>query len=522
MKRVYVLPTCLMLVALCGLATFLGAILLEDIFDPTPSERVCATADLTPVADSVDSIKTYAVPPADEAISLSNAHRVTEVARFERGYILSAFETDNGDKLIFTSMGMWRQTAAEPELLWTHDFEIYANFSLSPDGSRMAVYNNEQILIWNTLTKNQISALPIAFGYVKDMVFSPDSSRLAATSVRELTLWDVLKGERLFTSTDFTGSIDALAFNTSGEMLAAAGYDNPPDPAPRKFRGTVRIWNTATGKLLSTLSREDTYEMSHVGFSADATFVVADGGRENAVWKLSTGEQVFNQPMSVPTTSILLAPSSFTPDFELRSKSPQIDFSNDGKSLHARNLSANHPTNFVLYPNKDLFLQLQYGASSPSFISICDFVTRQRKALITVDEGMNTVTFNPDGKIFAVNEGRGLISLYDATTYQTLAQFNVGTTDNFVRANELALHNFVRSDGLAFSPDGKILAFAAEEYPTRKISIRLWDMSAYRELAVLSGHAGRISNLEFSPDGTHIASSSFDGTVRLWAVPTDT
>jgi WD40 repeat protein len=66
---------------------------------------------------------------------------------------------------------------------------------------------------------------------------------------------------------------------------------------------------------------------------------------------------------------------------------------------------------------------------------------------------------------------------------------------------------------VAFSPDGSILASSGDDR-----SIRLWRVSDGRLLRILSGHTAAVDHLAFSPDGTLLASGSWDGTVRLWGV----
>ncbi len=66
---------------------------------------------------------------------------------------------------------------------------------------------------------------------------------------------------------------------------------------------------------------------------------------------------------------------------------------------------------------------------------------------------------------------------------------------------------------VAFAPDGRILASAAESGV-----LRLWDVASGREIATLRGHHDRIWSLTFSPDGRIVASAGADGTVRLWDV----
>jgi WD40 repeat protein len=64
---------------------------------------------------------------------------------------------------------------------------------------------------------------------------------------------------------------------------------------------------------------------------------------------------------------------------------------------------------------------------------------------------------------------------------------------------------------LAFSPDGRTLALGSEEG-----TIRLWEMPAARERAVLCGHTGSVKGLAFSPDGKLLASAGQEGRAVLW------
>ncbi len=69
---------------------------------------------------------------------------------------------------------------------------------------------------------------------------------------------------------------------------------------------------------------------------------------------------------------------------------------------------------------------------------------------------------------------------------------------------------------LVFSPDGKMLASAAND-----AEARLWDVQTGKELKVLR-HPQRLSSAAFSPDGKSLVTGCWDNAVRIWDVASGT
>ncbi|MFO8033741.1 MAG: WD40 repeat domain-containing protein [Candidatus Bipolaricaulota bacterium] len=79
---------------------------------------------------------------------------------------------------------------------------------------------------------------------------------------------------------------------------------------------------------------------------------------------------------------------------------------------------------------------------------------------------------------------------------------------------EIASLQLAKSFASSFSPDGSLLAVGAAR------EIHLLNTGDWTVEGSLVGHDGTVTDLAFSPDGTLIASSSWDETVRIWNVDT--
>src|SRR5262249_46065862 len=66
-------------------------------------------------------------------------------------------------------------------------------------------------------------------------------------------------------------------------------------------------------------------------------------------------------------------------------------------------------------------------------------------------------------------------------------------------------------EGLAFSRDGKVLAAASFAGQAA-----LWDVSTGLLLRTIQGHTSAILDIASSPDGVHLGTACWDGSVRIW------
>lgn len=144
----------------------------------------------------------------------------------------------------------------------------------------------------------------------------------------------------------------------------------------------------------------------------------------------------------------------------------------------------------------------------PGQVVLWDVTTGKRRAtLLGHVDGVKSVAFSPNGKLIATAGYLDEIKLWQTESATEIAN---------IQATAI-------TTSIAFSPDGKFLVVgleAAGVRPAAEPNAELYDVGTRKLVRRFAGHEWGISAVTFSPSGSLLATSSHDGTVRLWDVAT--
>ena len=128
-------------------------------------------------------------------------------------------------------------------------FGVHSHFvssvAVSLDGRKAASGDAHGALkLWDADTGALLHTLAADSLYVSSVAFSADGRDVLSGGDTTLKLWDAVTGALLRTFAGHNGSVTSVTFSPAGRHVVSGSAD-----------GTVRIWDRATGQLLTSLMR---------------------------------------------------------------------------------------------------------------------------------------------------------------------------------------------------------------------------------------------------------------------------
>jgi RNA polymerase sigma factor (sigma-70 family) len=259
--------------------------------------------------------------------------------------------------------------------------------------------------------------------------------------------------------------------------------------------GTLKWWDTATGKLLLRLPGEYAGRLllsPHGKWLVVASGDLLDATSGRPVRRLGQG----NYPLAFSPDSALLATSADKGTVLLWN-------ARTGEVLQKLGGQEQNVICGAFTPDGRTLVTLSFDKK------VChwDVATGALRRTITLSiPGWRTLDLSSDGRTLAVS-GAKTVGLWDTTTGAHLG--NLG--EDAAKARY----------GLAFSPDGRTLATDWYDEGTGEARICLWDVAGRKLLRRFSIPARALGHLFFAPDNRTLASSGFsEPRLRLWDTTT--
>jgi RNA polymerase sigma factor (sigma-70 family) len=297
------------------------------------------------------------------------------------------------------------------------------------------------------------------------------------------------------------GFVYTVAFAPDGKSLASGSVDG------------VRVWETATGKLLRHFPDPAQYSQA-LGFTADGRELVFVTGTDRA--------------LKAPGTVRRFDPTT-------------------GRELFRAELSGDDPAHDVFLSRSGKRMAIARTVGKPAVVHVHDTGTGKETLRIQCENWrVRGVDFTPDDRTMAVADVRDTLALYDTATGRLTGELkHEGVRFIFARFSPdgrtlatlagddrepyvaelwdvaewkvrlrlpLPETDAYSTHDLSFSPDGKLVATSSQ-----RPNVILWDAATGREVRRYRGHP-TVMRTAFSPDGPTLAAASNNGTVQLWDV----
>ena len=461
----------------------------------------------------------------------------------------AAGTTDGSDVVL-----VWDVVTGERIACLTEQPRFVRSLCFSPCGQTLAIGSDKgTVQVWNVKTweqegvyQNYDGTARMSVCYSQEGVLHATENTLESGTV---VVWDVERHEKRYTYVEKEWEIKEALFSSSSHFVVAGGKEwavwSPGDTKPRKVPHL------------------------HVSFPDSVAFS-QDGKKVAAgfVWYGSTLLWDIANPMQPPTffkisddphavsvsTSEKIHSTAFA--YDENSVKITVKIGETDENTTSMTFTLPDPEAVVTAAAHAPLRHLIACADSKGHLYVWDMRSGDVRCVLTHtlplegnwdDDKISRLIFSQDGKhLVSVPSSSGtMANLWDIDTGKEIPEFRVNPVYTVAFSpcghkiacgmlNQIRLwdinscrtlltlphtHPSCYPRALAFSPCGQYFASGAwwhRGVETEKVPIRLWEVATGENIATFWGHPTDVQDLAFSPDGTLLASGSFDGTILLW------
>jgi WD40 repeat protein len=369
-----------------------------------------------------------------------------------------------------------------------------ASVAFAPDGKTVYAGGVDGTLIgWDPRTGKEVRRVGADLRYPLALCFTPDGKTVAANLGPTIRLIDLASGADRFPELSNRGQVQHTAITPDGRVAVTVDSRH------------VHVWDPATGREVRRLALEPGHLLNWIRLTADGRTLI-----------FSDIEELLKQQIKLRAWDLTSGKELRCLEWELRKGGRLLDLASDGKTL-----ACARPGGVTLLDWKtgkelgklpgDTWAQ---GAAFTSdgrrlvvwehqsrLVQVWDLAARREIRRFALPEGKGrqspsyTAAVSPDGRCLAYSSQSGFLALYDLSTGEEIRKWSAS-----------------RAQALAFSPDGKTLAWGGYREP----AVLLLELATGRERHRLTGHRGGVTALGFSADGTTLISASHDTTALTW------